>query len=87
MNRSLKKGQSVRRGKTDGRSVERPFGEVIDRLVARLLCANGVRDFRSGTRKWHGEVVWIVNDKRTVSITKARAGKIQFIKSLTKSRR
>jgi len=25
------------------------FGAAIDRLVARLLCANGVRDFRLGT--------------------------------------
>ena len=35
----------------------------MDRIVARLLCTNGVRDFRSGTRECHGEVVWFVNDK------------------------
>ena len=39
------------------------FEAAMDRPVTRLLCANGVGDFRSGTRVCNGKVFRIVNDK------------------------
>lgn len=41
---------SSRQVSTYGPSVTQLFGAPIDRPVAKLQCANAVRDFRSGTR-------------------------------------